>query len=88
MSVVNRAFAGGQIGNVLVGIINLLNPRLVIIGGGVSNNYRFFAPGIKKIVSERAMVTHRRMVKIVRAQLGDDAGILGAEILVTAGLNQ
>jgi glucokinase len=74
--------AAVHMGNGLVGIINLLNPERVVIGGGVSNNHEFLFPTIRKIVSEKAMPTQASMVKIVRATLGNDAGILGAQVLV------
>jgi len=73
---------GVHIGNGLVGVINLLNLRLIIIGGGVSNNLRFMKPTIEKVIYARAMSVQKKMVKIVRAQLGDDAGLLGAHVLV------
>lgn len=75
-----------HIGNGLIGVINLLNPPLIIIGGGVANNSRFLFPTIKKVIQRRAMKVQSSMVKIVRAQLGDDAGILGARVLVTESL--
>jgi glucokinase len=71
-----------HIGNALVGIINLLNPRLIIIGGGVSGNYRFMQETIRKVIRQRAMKVQRNMVQIVRARLGDEAGIIGAYVLV------
>lgn len=71
-----------HIGNALVGIINLLNPRLVIIGGGVSSNYRFMQETIHKVIRQRAMKVQKNMVRIVRARLGDEAGIIGAYVLV------
>ena len=71
-----------HIGNALVGVINLLNPRLIIIGGGVANNYRFMEKTIQQVIRKRAMKVQRDMVRIVRARLGDEAGILGAHILV------
>lgn len=74
--------AAVHIGNALAGIVNLLNPRLIIIGGGVSNNYQFMKKTIEQVVRQRAMKVSRDMVKIVRAQLGDDAGIIGAYVLV------
>lgn len=79
---------GRFLGNVLVGVINLLNPRLVIIGGGVSNHYPYFKKSLKATVHERAMTVHRRMVKITRACLGDDAGLYGADILVRQSLRE
>lgn len=74
--------AATHIGNALVGVVNLLNPRLIIIGGGVSRNYKFLGPVIKTVIRQRAMKVQAGMVKAVRAQLGDDAGILGAQVMV------
>lgn len=71
-----------HIGNALIGVINLLNPRLIVIGGGVANNYKFLEKTIQKVIRRRAMKIQRNMVRIVRARLGDEAGILGAHILV------
>lgn len=71
-----------HIGNALIGVINLLNPRLIVIGGGVANNYKFLEKTIQKVIRRRAMKIQRDMVRIVRARLGDEAGILGAHILV------
>ncbi len=71
-----------HIGNGLVGIVNLLNPRLIIIGGGVSNSYQFMIETINKIIKERAMSVQSKMVKITKAKLGNDAGIIGGYVLV------
>ncbi len=75
-----------HIGNGLTGVVNLLNPPLIIIGGGVSNNHRFLFPMIKKVIKTRAMKVQARMVKIVRAQLDNDAAILGARVLVNSSV--
>lgn len=71
-----------HIGHGLVGVVNLLNPRLIIIGGGVSNNFKFLYKTINKIIARRAMKVQAKMVKIARAKLGDDGGILGADVLI------
>ncbi len=76
-----------HIGNALVGVINLLNPRLVVIGGGVASNYKFMEKTIQAVIRRRVMKVQRDMVKIVRARLGDDAGILGAHILVRESIS-
>jgi hypothetical protein len=47
-----------------------------------SNNFKFFAPTVNKVIQRRAMKVQAKMVKIVRAQLDDDAGIIGAQVLV------
>ncbi len=74
--------AATHIGNALVGVVNLLNLRLIIIGGGVSNNYGFLGKTINAVIKARAMKVQAGMVKVVRAKLRDDAGILGAQVLV------
>lgn len=71
-----------HIGNALVGVVNLLNPRLIVLGGGVSNNYKFLHKTITKIIQQRSMAVQKKMVKIARAKLGDDAGIIGAHVLI------
>ncbi len=71
-----------HIGNGLVGVVNLLNPRLIIIGGGVANNFKYLGGTINKVIKKRCMNVQRGMVKIVRNKLGDDAGIIGAGVLV------
>jgi len=75
--------AGRHIGNGLVGIVNLLNPRLLIIGGGVSNNERFLFKTITETIVSRAMSLQGSAFKIKRAKFKDDAGIIGAYVLVT-----
>ena len=72
-----------RIGNGLVGIVNLLNPRLIIIGGGVSNNEKFLFKTIASTIRGRAMSFQGAAFKIKRAQFKDDAGIIGAYVLVT-----
>ncbi len=74
--------AATHIGNALVGVVNLLNLRLIVIGGGVSNNYKFMSKKINATIKARAMKVQAGMVKVVRAKLRDDAGILGAQVLV------
>ncbi|NQT06442.1 MAG: ROK family protein [Candidatus Omnitrophica bacterium] len=74
---------GFRIGVMLSGVINLLSPDKVIIGGGVAQAGRFILNPIKETVKKRAMNIQRRHVKIVRASLGRDAGLVGAAVLVS-----
>ncbi|MCA9405575.1 MAG: ROK family protein [Candidatus Omnitrophica bacterium] len=73
---------GGRVGNGLVGVVNLLNPSLIVVGGGVSNNLVFMKKSIMDVIHQRAMPVQSKTVKIVRAKLADDAGIIGAQVLV------
>ena len=80
--------AATHIGNALVGVVNLLNLRLIVIGGGVSNNYQFLGKTINAVIRRRAMKVQAKMVKIVRAKLGNDAGIMGARVLVKESIRE
>lgn len=74
--------AATHIGNGLVGIVNLLNPTLIVIGGGVSNNQEFLFPTIRDVLKKRCMSLQGGMVRIKRAQFKDNAGLIGAYVLV------
>ena len=59
-------------------LINLLNPQLVVIGGGVIKAGNLIFDPIHVEVARRAYKWSANLVKIVPAKLGDDAGIIGA----------
>ena len=73
---------GQHIGNALVGVVNLFNPELIIIGGGMAEAGRFVFHPIRKIIKEKAMKVQKKKVKIIKAKLGNDAGVIGAAELV------
>ncbi len=72
-----------HLGCALTGVVNLLNPTRLIIGGGVAENYQLIVKTLGPLIKKRAMKVQARMVKIVKAKLGNDASILGAKVLVT-----
>lgn len=69
---------GVYLGIGLASLINVLNPEIVVIGGGLSRGWSLFEKHMHQQVLERAFPIPARRVKIVRAQCGDDAGLLGA----------
>jgi glucokinase len=71
-----------KLGTALTGIVNLLNPDRIIIGGGVSKAGVLVLRPLRKEILRRAMKDQAAHVKIVRAKLGNDAGIIGASLLV------
>ncbi len=72
---------GTRIGITLSGVVNLLNPEKVIIGGGMANAGEVLFKSIRQTVDERALPIASAAVKIVKAKLGKDAGIIGAAAL-------
>jgi glucokinase len=75
---------GVYLGIGLASLINVLNPEMIVIGGGLSNGWDLFENHMHQQVIERAFPIPARRVKIVRAQCGDDAGLLGAAQLAFA----
>lgn len=69
---------GVYLGIGLASLINLLNPEIIVIGGGVSNGWDLFEAHMHQQVMKRAFPIPAQRVKIVRAECGDDAGLLGA----------
>jgi len=69
---------GVYLGIGLASLINVLNPEIVVIGGGLSNGCDLFEKHMHQQVIERAFPIPARRVRIVRAECGDDAGLLGA----------
>ena len=69
---------GFYLGIALVDLINILNPEVIVIGGGAAAGWDLFIHHIEDQIRSRAFLEPGMRAKIVRAVLGDDAGILGA----------
>ncbi|PYS22990.1 MAG: hypothetical protein DMF72_11175 [Acidobacteria bacterium] len=69
---------GVYLGIGLANLINILNPEMIVIGGGVVNGWDLFEKHMKHEVAERAFPLLADQVTIVPAECGDDAGLLGA----------
>lgn len=76
------ADVGRKLAIALTGVINLLNPDMIVIGGGVSKAGELILGPLRKDLKRRPMKDQALHVKIVRARLGNDAGIIGASLLV------
>jgi glucokinase len=74
--ILNQAMAYLGVG--MANLVNLLNPELLVIGGGLTKmGERLFEP-VRRAIDLRAFATTARAVEVRRAQLGDDVGLLGA----------
>ncbi len=71
-----------KLATALTGVVNLLNPDMIIIGGGVSNAGGMILGPLKRQIGVRAMKDQALHVKVVRAKLGDNAGVIGASLLI------
>jgi glucokinase len=67
-------------------LTNLLNPEIVIIGGGIEELGTYFLESIKKKVKSIAVEEATRRLKIIPARLGEESVALGAAALVVQHL--
>ena len=75
--------AGTYLGIALGGLVNVLNPEAIVIGGGVSAGWELFIGPLKAEIGRRAFPHPAERVRLMRSELGDDAGILGAAFLAS-----
>ena len=62
-------------------VINILNPEMIVLVGGLANEGDKLLNPLKKIIYKRAMSSHLPDLKIVFGKLGDYAGAIGAAAL-------
>jgi fructokinase len=61
-------------------LINILDPHVIVLGGGVSNVDLLYTEGVRQV--ERYVFNNRLDTRIVQHELGDSAGVFGAAMLV------
>jgi predicted NBD/HSP70 family sugar kinase len=69
---------GRWLGVGLAGLINVLNPRLVVLGGLFGRIQPFVSAALETELDRRTLPESRALVRIVPARLGPDAPLLGA----------
>jgi len=72
--------AGIYIGIAIAGLINLFNPSVVIIGGGVAQVGDIITVPIRQAVRERAMRASEQSVRITTGMLGRRSVLIGATV--------
>jgi glucokinase len=72
------AKAANYLGIGLANLVNIFNPELIIIGGGLSKMGNMLLKPARGVIKERAFRLPAQSVRIVRARLGSNAGIIGA----------
>jgi glucokinase len=76
------AQTGNYLGIAMAGVVNIINPELLIIGGGVAGAGEMLIGKVRETIKKRAMAQQAALVKVVSAELGEDAGLIGAAMLL------
>ena len=78
--------AARYLGIGLANLVNMINPQMIIIGGGVSKMGAMLFRPARKSMKEHAFKLPARTVRVVRPRLGMDAGLIGAAIYTRESL--
>ena len=74
---------GRNLGTGLANLINILDPEVVVIGGGIAKAWPLFLNAAKTEIKKRVLsIESKKSVKIKISKLGDSAGAIGAALLL------
>ncbi len=74
--------SGRLIGEVLAASVNFFNPSVIVVGGDIAHAQEQLLAGIREVVYQRSLPLATRHLRIVRSQLDDRAGVIGAAVMV------
>jgi predicted NBD/HSP70 family sugar kinase len=66
----------------LATLVNIYNPSLIIIGGGVAQSGDLLLAAIREAVYRRSLPLATRNLRIMQSPLSDRAGLIGASATV------
>ena len=69
---------GRLLGIGIANLINIFNPEMIVIGGGVKDAWPLFIDATREEIKKRAFEYPAARTQIVPSVLGDDAGMIGA----------
>ena len=76
LAIVRRA--ARMVGVALLNLTNLVDPELIVMGGGVTASWDLVEPGLAAPLLESPFVTANRRPRLARAELGGEVGLVGA----------
>jgi glucokinase len=78
---------GSRLGAGMVSLVNIFNPELIVVGGGFAAAGDLLLEPARKRVAREALSPARELVRIVRAELGTAAGLVGAGLVAFEALD-
>jgi glucokinase len=82
------ALIGRRLGVGISNLVNIFNPEVVVVGGGVIAAGELLLGPARAEVAARALRPSRDVVRILPAHFGAEAGLLGAAALAWEGLGE
>ena len=84
LSIIRRS--GKLIGETLAAAVNVLNPSMIVIGGGVSHIGHTLLAEIRSAVYQRSLPLATRNLPVVMSELDEVAGVVGASVMAAEGV--
>jgi glucokinase len=72
---------GERLGYGLVGLVNVFNPEVIVIGGGAARAGDLILDPARAVIAKHALPPTREEVRVVPAHYGDEAGMIGAALM-------
>ena len=79
---------GFHLGVGISDLVNVFNPEIVVVGGGFAEAGELLLAPARSVVADRALLPARDVVRIVEAELGPDAGLIGAGLVAFTALDE
>lgn len=79
---------GRYLGIGMTGIVNVFNPKRIVLGGGVIEGHSPYVEQVRHIVHEQALQVATESLSIVSSDLGERAGVIGAATMAQRGLER
>jgi glucokinase len=79
---------GRILGAGLAGLVNVFNPEVIVLGGGFGEAGELLFGPAREFVAREALSPARELVRIVPAELGADAGLIGAGLIAFEALDR
>jgi glucokinase len=72
---------GERLGVGIANLVNIFNPEVVVIGGGVIGAGELLLEPAREVMMKRALSPAKDMVRVVATEFGAESGMLGAALL-------
>jgi glucokinase len=79
---------GAWLGIGLVNVVNIFNPDVVVIGGGVIAAGELILAPARRVLAERALALPAQHVRVLGASFGAESGMLGAAVFARDRLDE
>ena len=79
--------AGRYLGIACASAVNMFNLEAIIMGGGVTESFDLLAPAVRSEIAARAFHLPAARVQLLKGELGDNAGIIGAAAAAFSALS-